>query len=61
MQTLESLIFINEDGREVQRLAKFLTLTQTECFQFFYVHIFEIHTLKNNSAVSRSGYFRLFG
>ena len=43
MQTLESLIFINEDGREVQRLTKFLSLTQTEYFQVLYVHnIFEI-------------------
>ena len=36
MQTLESLIFLEKTviSLEVYRLAKFLTLIQTECFLF---------------------------
>ena len=50
---------------EIYRLAKFSTLTQTVFFQFLSslcTYLWDIHSLKNNSAVSRSGYFWwLFG
>ena len=45
---------------EIYRLATFLTPTQTEFFQFllrFCTYLWGIHSLKSNSAVSRSGYF----
>ena len=41
------------------RLAKFLTPIQTEFFQYLSsscTYLWGIHSLKNNSAVSRSGY-----
>ena len=44
---------------EIYRLAKFLTLIQTEFFQYLSrlcTYLWGIHSLKNNSAVSRSGY-----
>ena len=44
---------------EIYRLATFLTPTETEFFQFlsrFCTYVWGIYSLKNNSAVSRSGY-----
>ena len=44
---------------EIYRLAKFLTLIQTQFFQYpsrLYAYLWGINRLKNNSAVSRSGY-----
>ena len=62
MRTLESLFFLMKMIVKFRtyRLAKFLTLIETELLQFFSrlcTYLWDIHGLKNHSAASRSGYF----
>ena len=62
MQTLKILIFFwwrRPWSLEIYRLAKFLTLVQRQFFQYLSrlcKYVWEIHSLKNTSTVSRSRY-----
>ena len=61
MQSLESLIFFSGDCRKILEIYR-LTILNTDTNRIFPIplrlctYLLDINSLKNNSAVSRSGY-----